>query len=166
MKTKHILALDPGLIQTGYAICNRKGHGIESGTFTPNPKDNTAHRIHEICVDLRGLLAQYEIGHAIVETMAGGFSYTKHTSKGEDGKPKGKPLNTFDLMKNFAVTMNLCTVLLDHNIKVYHASADKWKGKANKEWAMLASGIKNHNQAEAYELLRWFMNQGKQILEG
>ena len=158
MKKNHVLALDPGLVQTGYAVCNHKGHGKESGTFTP-AKDTVAHRIHEVCVDLRGLLQQYDITHAIVETMTGGFSYTKHTNK-------GKPLNTLDLMKNYAVTMSLCTVLLDNNVKVFHASANLWKGNADKDWAITVSGIKNHNQAEAYQLLRWFMAQGKQILEG
>lgn len=66
--TEYVLAIDPALSTTGYAVINMKTLEIAyANKFTTSPKNSDEFRINEIVAKLFCIASQYPIKHIILE---------------------------------------------------------------------------------------------------
>lgn len=159
MESQMIIAIDPSLNNTGYAIY-QDSRLIQSGVIRPQGKEelpklrNLAHILKTILG--HGGLPQ-QIRSAIVEYPAN-FTYSKV-------KSGQKSLNIKDMYKLNRATGVIISVLNQWGILIETIEANKWKAGRAKGIDKAVAGniasweIKNDNEADAIVLGQWFLER-------
>lgn len=157
-----LLALDPSLTCTGYAVGTSDRHLIESGRITPtctSGKVDATLRAWSMCKDIDDLIREHDIEQAVVETPAPQAPRGKHGSKGQ-------------AKYGVAVGVIACHVIESLGIgKVTVVAADDWTGQVPKQRRALcvAADFPNYstkrdpglNVADAIALMQWWFIEQK-----
>lgn len=69
MNSNYILAIDPSLTATGYAVFDSNQKIIHLNEITTNTKEHISIRLFNIYNNIRNIIIQYEPKHIIIERM-------------------------------------------------------------------------------------------------
>ena len=157
---KVFIALDPSINETGYAwTVNGDLAAVTSGVIRTRG-DNEAMKIISLGVELETILKTPKApglvdpgGVAVVE-VGEGFTYDRSQGRGNK-----KTLNAHAMYKNGQAAGALVAVLGLNGFIVETVGATEWKGRTNKKMSKLITGAKNHNEADAILLLRYYVTR-------
>lgn len=149
-----IIAIDPSYRDLGWATM-KDGKEL-SGHIEPIG-DTPAERLNNLCVELKRVILAPDMPfpHKLVVELPGAFSYARSQSKWT-----GKSLNQSSLQKLNLAIGTIFGVAQGMSIEVEFVDVT-WKGKMNKGIAQSITGKKNHNEADAVLLLRWYLSTKK-----
>ena len=83
MNADLVLALDPGSIQSGWAVLDRGERLIEAGVLKPDKASAASfYRIEGMCNDLVQLLSEWEPGTIVIEWTSGKVGRRRHKGQG------------------------------------------------------------------------------------
>lgn len=146
-----IISFDPSINVTGWAVGER-GQITESGVIkTGGHKISVPARLQKLHESIIHIRTRHVCIDAVVE-VPGSFTYAR-SARGQ------KSLNAASIaLLNQAVGVVLVSL---SGCKIHLVVANEWKGKMTKEMSCRAAGVKDHNEADAINLLKWFEAGGR-----
>lgn len=141
-----LISIDPSINDTGWAV-GENGKIVESGVIkTGGSNFSVASRLQKLHESIIHIRARHVCSGAVVE-VPGSFTYAR-SAHGQ------KPLNAPAMAKlNMAVGAVLVSLA---GCKIHTVIASEWKGSMTKEMSCRLAGVKDHNEADGINLLRWF----------
>ena len=147
-----VLAIDPGMGQTGY--CYEMGDQEVSGVIKTNQKESHDPRINKIVTDLRAIL-MFDAAGPFEELVIEFPVFTFSNKKFANNKPK----NADSLLLLSQVVGAIRSMATQEGL-IVRPIPSTWN-QLNKKQATDRAGVKNHNEADAILLFRWWEERGQ-----
>lgn len=152
-----IIAIDPSIVSTGYAVYTG-GELVSSGVIrTPDLLDHA--RVAHIVQKVWFIALKYPSVSLVIE-VPDSFSYAR-------SQRNGKPLNQGSLQKLNWVIGGLFVLpsVWANAGHIHSVTPRQWKGSRSKHIDQLATGIKQKDEADAVALGLWWVRMGRQIMK-
>ncbi len=147
--TTCVIALDPSINTTGYAI-RLKGGSKVSGTITTYG-NGIADRLFSLREQIICLLEKYQPSRAVVECPPD-IIYNRSTNA-----RTGKPKNIGSVIKLSCATGVVLVSCASFGCITKEVTAIDWKGTDGKAFSLMITGKTDHNEGDACLLLEWHL---------
>ena len=154
---KVIIAIDPSINHTGYAVYVN-GELDTSGVIrTPDLPD--PQRVAHVTQKVWSIAVKYPAVALVIEVPES-FSYAR-------SQRNGKALNQGSMQKLNWVIGGLYVLpsIWGNARPMYTVSPRQWKGKMDKKLSKMITGVQSHDESDAILLGQWFCRIGKSLLE-
>jgi Holliday junction resolvasome RuvABC endonuclease subunit len=158
-----IIAIDPSINFTGWCI-SQNGKKIRSGVIKTEKYKTDAEKLSMIGFHLKEIISdnalqphndlQPPITVAIIE-IPEAFTYRRSAGR------YGKQLNVDSLFKLSRAVGVILYICWKEEFKCIEVGATKWKGGMNKAVAMMVTGVKDNNEADAILLSEYYFRMKK-----